>query len=72
MSQSPLRSLIMTGWCMCLCAPPELAGRYTSHPTPPTPELTAEMARAELQRRIQAENYAAAWQSLFPNYRMMH
>ena len=35
----------------------------------PTAALTAQIAREELQKRIQQENYNIAFQSLFPGYR---
>lgn len=37
-----------------------------------TSELTAQIAREELQKRIARENMEVAWNSLFPGYRLMH
>ena len=35
----------------------------------PTPRLAADVAREELQRRIDQENYAQAFSSIFPGHR---
>lgn len=59
--------------------PKAVRKKYVAPPPPPprpradpqdysTPQLTAEMARHELQQRVQRETYQSAFQSMFPGH----